>query len=285
MNEQTAISRLSVFIFGAMVFVIGIYHTFLSNLFWLSFILSASASFLSGIFLRKNTTPFKMKSLLYMSSMLVMFPVFNFYLRETPFKFCFIFPLVIYFMFLAGHSLNFKKKKIKSGIILILSLVFIAGSYFYIPYLLFHINEKNINKKINKLEILKSDGNIINKKDINDKVVLFFYNGDVYKLNEIAIHFKNNDGVLIYYVFEENELYHNLEEIKKTKLVTNFSFDVLFDKDNKFLKELNFDKKPGAFLVDKNMKIRKLYMNRYFFFGDYYPKKITLEINRLLNEI
>jgi len=57
MNEEKTISRLSVFIFGAMVFLIGIYHTFPSNVYWLSVILSTSSSFLSGLFLRKNITP------------------------------------------------------------------------------------------------------------------------------------------------------------------------------------------------------------------------------------
>ena len=284
MSEEKIISRLSVFIFGAVVFVGGIYHSFPGNMYWLSFILSGSFSFLSGIFLRKNKTPFKIKSLLFMSSILIMFPVFNFYVRKTPFNYCFIYPIVIYIMFLAGHSINFKEKVVKSMGILLISVIFLASSYFYVPYLLFQINSEKANVQINNIELYKLNGEKFTEKDAVNKVILFFYRGSLTKLDNLAKHFKNEKKVLIYYVFEEDEHFHNLETIKDFNIDKRYSFKVLFDKDNKFGKSLKFDKTPAAFIVDKNLKIREIFYNKYFFYGSYYVKRIIKDINLLLKE-
>jgi len=216
--------------------------------------------------------------------MLVMFPLFNFYVRETPFKFCFIFPLVIYLMFLAGHSLKYKTKFLKSLIITVLSVIFIAGSYFYIPFLMFHLNEKQTEQKIDKIELLKINGEKLSETDIKGKTVLFYFQGNILKLDEIANVFKDNDKVLVYYVFEENQFYHNLKIIRELNFKEKYTFNVLFDKDNLFSKSLNFDKMPGAFLVDKNLNIRMLYFNEYFFYGNYYSKKIINQITDLVSE-
>lgn len=284
MNEKKVISRLSVFIFGAMVFIIGIYHTFLSDVYWLSYILSASASFLSGIFLRKNSTSFKIKSIIYMSSMFVMFPVFNFYIRKSPLEFCFVFPIVIYIMFLAGHSLTFKGQKVKSFLVLLLSLVFISSSYFYVPYFLFRINEKVVIQPIKQVELLSTDNDTLTSETAKGKVILLFHGQNIQVLDKIAEKFINNEDVLISYIFRENEFYHNLSDIKSLKFGEKYKFKVLFDKDNQFFNKLNYNQIPGAVLIDKKLTIRRLYMNKYYFFGNYYSRKIIEEINSLLDK-
>ncbi|RLD49853.1 MAG: hypothetical protein DRI94_10230, partial [Bacteroidetes bacterium] len=130
----------------------------------------------------------------------------------------------------------------------------------------------------------KINGEKLSETDLKGKTILFYFKGNILKLDEIAKAFKENKEVLIFYVFEENQFYHNLKTIKELNFEQKYTFNVLFDKDNLFSKSLDFDKMPGAFLIDKNLNIKRLYLNEYYFYGNYYSKKIINQISNLVSE-
>lgn len=281
MNEKIKISRLSVFIYGSLTYIFGAYHQFERNLFWMTFVFSISLSFLSGILLRKNSTPFKTKLLIFMSSSLVMFPVFNYYVRNYSFSFCFIFPIIIFLMFIAGHSIRFKRNILKSSLILFFSVIFIAGSYFYFPIFMFHINKIQIEKQLTDFELTELNGEKLKENDFREKVILFFFKGENSKIHEISKHFLKNNDVYVAKIIEESVYVHNHKDIKGG--ITS-GYNVLFDGNNNFFEESGLERKPGALLIDKNMNIRYIHYLNYFHESDYFYKSLTNEIVFLLSE-
>ncbi len=176
MNEKITISRLSVFLAGATVFTVGIFHTYPHGIYWLSFIISASLSFISGLLFRRNETPYKTKLVLFMIPHLFMFVFFYLYFPDIPGILPVIFISSILLMFVAGLKIDLKQKKTKSAVLLFTSLIFIAGSYFYFPAIMFYCSEKEANIKVPDFEIQDSEGIGFTKDDFKGKVLCVVFN-------------------------------------------------------------------------------------------------------------
>jgi len=282
MNEKITLSKLSVFLFGAFVFIISAYHTIGASLFWLIFILSGSLSFLSGILLRKNETAFKLKSIIFMSSSLILFPVFNFYIRDYPFNYCFIYPILIYLMFVAGHSLKFKNQILKSSLILFFSILFIASSYYYVPMFLFYVNKTETKKQMAEFELIDLKGNKITQESIKDKTIVLFFSGKPLEIDAISQKYSKNKDILVAKVTGDGVCCQNIKGIKRNTVYN--SYPTYFDTDNKFLHNLNLDRKPSVILIDKNFKVRYIHVLDYRHGYYYYYKNLEKELDYLLIE-
>lgn len=282
MNEKTTMSRLSVFLFGAFVFILGASHSLLENFYFLTYILLIFLSFLSGGLLQKNKTLFRVKVLIFMMPSLVLFPVFNFYVREYPVNFCFLYPIFIYLMFIAGHSVKLKKNIVKSAVILFLSMIFIASSYFYMPVFLFYVNKKELNKPLPKVELMNLVGRQVEQDIFINKITILFFLGKKSEIDAISKKYENNNRVVVAKIVEESAFIQKNNHIVRDSVYN--SYNLYFDENNLFLEKLDFKRKPGVFIVDKNSKIRYVHYMDYNHVTSFFYKKVIEEIDNLIAE-
>ena len=184
-------------------------------------------------------------------------------------------------MFVAGHSVKYKKNVLKSSLILFFSVIFIAGSYLYFPVFMFHINKIQAETQLTNFELTELNGEKLKENDFKKKVVLFFFKGNNSKIDEISKHFNKNNDVYVAKIVEESVFVHNYKGIIRD---TAYNYNILFDGNNNFFKELDTETTPGAVIINKNLTVRYVHNKDYYHETDYFYSSLIKEVNLLLSE-